>query len=54
MPSFTWASSRMSPNEGTVMLTVTVTKNEPDFVNTGARGDPTILKKESQDHHAGA
>jgi type IV pilus assembly protein PilQ len=35
-------------NEGTVMLTVTVTKNEPDFVNTGARGDPTILKKEAR------
>jgi len=35
-------------NEGTVMLTVTVTKNEPDFVNTGARGDPTILKKEAK------
>ncbi|HJX55093.1 MAG TPA: type IV pilus secretin PilQ, partial [Polyangia bacterium] len=34
-------------NEGTVMLTVTVTKNEPDFVNTGARGDPTILKKQA-------
>jgi type IV pilus assembly protein PilQ len=35
-------------NEGTVMLTVSVTKNEPDFVNTGARGDPTILKKEAK------
>jgi type IV pilus assembly protein PilQ len=35
-------------NEGTVMLDVTVTRNEPDFVNTGARGDPTILKKEAK------
>jgi type IV pilus assembly protein PilQ len=35
-------------NEGTVMLTISVTKNEPDFVNTGARGDPTILKKEAK------
>jgi type IV pilus assembly protein PilQ len=35
-------------NEGTIMLTVSVTKNEPDFVNTGSRGDPTILKKEAK------
>ncbi|MGA9656457.1 MAG: type IV pilus secretin PilQ, partial [Polyangia bacterium] len=35
-------------NEGTVMLTVTVTNNTPDFVNTGARGDPTIQKKEAK------
>jgi type IV pilus assembly protein PilQ len=35
-------------NEGTIMLTVNVTKNEPDFVNTGSRGDPTILKKEAK------
>lgn len=35
-------------NEGTVMLNLRVTRNEPDFVNTGARGDPTILKKEAQ------
>ncbi len=25
-----------------------VTKNEPDFVNVGARGDPTILRKEAR------
>ncbi|MCE9571521.1 MAG: hypothetical protein K8W52_00045 [Deltaproteobacteria bacterium] len=25
-----------------------VTKNEPDFVNVGARGDPTILSKEAK------
>jgi type IV pilus assembly protein PilQ len=34
-------------NDGTVMMDVKVTRNEPDFVNTGARGDPTILKKEA-------
>ena len=32
-------------NEGSVMLEVSVQKNEADFVNTGARGDPTILTK---------
>jgi type IV pilus assembly protein PilQ len=35
-------------NEGTITLTVNVTRNEPDFVNTGARGDPTIQKKEAK------
>ncbi len=35
-------------NEGTVLMKVNVTRNEPDFVNTGARGDPTILKKEAK------
>jgi type IV pilus assembly protein PilQ len=35
-------------NEGTVMLGIHITRNEPDFVNTGARGDPTILKKEAK------
>jgi type IV pilus assembly protein PilQ len=35
-------------NEGTVMMSINVTRNEPDFVNTGARGDPTILKKEAK------
>ncbi|HEY0706146.1 MAG TPA: type IV pilus secretin PilQ, partial [Polyangia bacterium] len=34
-------------NEGTVMMEIKVQRNEPDFVNTGARGDPTILKKEA-------
>ena len=27
---------------------ISVTNNEPDFVNTGPRGEPTILKKEAQ------
>jgi len=34
--------------EGTVVMDINVTRNEPDFVNTGARGDPTILKKQAQ------
>jgi type IV pilus assembly protein PilQ len=35
-------------NEGAVLLDVVVEKNEADFVNTGARGDPTILTKQAQ------
>jgi type IV pilus assembly protein PilQ len=35
-------------NEGSVMLEVQVQKNEADFINTGARGDPTILTKQAQ------
>jgi type IV pilus assembly protein PilQ len=35
-------------NEGTIIMNVHVSRNEPDFVNTGARGDPTILKKEAK------
>jgi len=35
-------------NDGTVIMTVHVTRNEPDFAHTGARGDPTILKKEAK------
>src|SRR5262249_27702228 len=35
-------------NEGTVMLSVNITNNQPDFANTGARGDPTILRKEAK------
>jgi type IV pilus assembly protein PilQ len=30
------------------MLDINITRNEPDFANTGARGDPTILKKEAK------
>jgi type IV pilus assembly protein PilQ len=29
-------------------MNLLVTKNEPDFVNVGARGDPTILRKEAR------
>ncbi|EDM74732.1 type IV pilus secretin PilQ [Plesiocystis pacifica SIR-1] len=35
-------------NEGAVLLEVEVQKNEADFVNTGARGDPTILTKSAR------
>jgi len=34
--------------EGSVIMNVQITRNEPDFVNTGARGDPTILKKQAK------
>jgi type IV pilus assembly protein PilQ len=34
--------------EGAVLLDVIVQKNEADFINTGARGDPTILTKQAQ------
>jgi type IV pilus assembly protein PilQ len=32
-------------NEGSILMILNITRNEPDFVNVGARGDPTILKK---------
>ena len=35
-------------HDGTVVMTIHVTRNEPDFVNTGARGDPTILRKDAK------
>ena len=34
-------------NEGAVLLDVQVQKNEADFINTGARGDPTILTRQA-------
>jgi type IV pilus assembly protein PilQ len=34
--------------DGSVIMAVEVTRNEPDFVNTGPRGEPTILKKEAK------
>lgn len=34
-------------NEGSIILEVHVQKNEADFINTGARGDPTILTKQA-------
>jgi type IV pilus assembly protein PilQ len=33
--------------EGSILMEIKVRKNEPDFSRTGARGDPTILKKEA-------
>ncbi|HUH05776.1 MAG TPA: type IV pilus secretin PilQ [Kofleriaceae bacterium] len=38
----------VSQRDCAVSLDVKVKKNEADFVNTGARGDPTILRKEAQ------
>jgi type IV pilus assembly protein PilQ len=29
-------------------MNVNITRNEPDFVNVGARGDPTILRKQAK------
>lgn len=34
--------------DGSVMLKMSITRDEPDFNNTGARGDPTILKREAE------
>jgi type IV pilus assembly protein PilQ len=34
--------------EGSILLKIKVTKNQPDFSRTGAKGDPTILKKEAE------
>ncbi len=34
--------------DGSVSLHVRVNRDEPDFNNTGARGDPTILKREAE------
>jgi type IV pilus assembly protein PilQ len=39
---------KVSTRDCTITMDVTVTKNEPDFVNVGARGDPTILRKEAK------
>ncbi len=33
--------------DGNIQLKIQATKNEPDFQNTGARGDPTIIRKEA-------
>lgn len=37
----------VSQRDCAIAMKLNVTKNEPDFVNVGARGDPTILKKEA-------
>jgi type IV pilus secretin PilQ/predicted competence protein len=34
--------------DGSIKLSIQATKNEPDFQNTGANGDPTILRKQAQ------
>jgi len=33
--------------DGNIFLIIDVTKNEPDFSNTGAQGDPSIIRKEA-------
>ncbi len=33
--------------DGNIQLRLNITKSEPDFENTGARGDPTIIRKEA-------
>jgi type IV pilus assembly protein PilQ len=38
----------VSQRDCQIAMNLEVTKNEPDFVNTGARGDPTILRKEAK------
>ncbi len=35
-------------NDGTIIMNIHVSRNEPDFARTGARGDPTIVKKEAK------
>ncbi len=37
----------VSQGDCSIAMKLNVTKNEPDFVNTGARGDPTILRREA-------
>ena len=34
--------------DGSISMHVRINRDEPDFNNTGARGDPTILKREVQ------
>ena len=34
--------------DGSIYLDIQATNNTPDFQNVGARGDPTILKKEAK------
>lgn len=34
--------------DGNIQLQIRATKNEPDFQNTGARGDPTIIRRQAQ------
>ena len=38
----------VSQRDCAIAMNLQVTKNEPDFVNVGARGDPTILRKEAK------
>ena len=38
----------VSQRDCAIAMNLLVSKNEPDFVNVGARGDPTILRKEAK------
>jgi type IV pilus assembly protein PilQ len=38
----------VSQSDCAIAMNLVVTKNEPDFVNVGARGDPSILRKEAK------
>ncbi len=38
----------VSQRDCRIAMNLDVTKNEPDFVNVGARGDPTILRREAR------
>ena len=38
----------VSQNDCAISMTLLVTKNAPDFSNTGARGDPTIQRREAR------
>ena len=35
-------------NDGSVLMQINTSKNEPDFANLGANGDPTVVTKEAQ------
>lgn len=44
---------RVTPHvtaDGSISMHVKVTRDEPDFTRTSARGDPTILKREAETH----
>lgn len=33
--------------DGNILMSINITKSEPDFENTGARGDPSILRRQA-------
>ncbi len=42
---------RVTPHvtpDGNIQLQIAASKNEPDFQNTGARGDPTIIRRQAE------
>ncbi|MBT8494265.1 MAG: type IV pilus secretin PilQ, partial [Deltaproteobacteria bacterium] len=38
----------VSQRDCSISMAVNVSKNEPDFANTGSRGDPSIIRREAQ------